>query len=61
LCPIAALKVVSRLVEQVLGPIVWDSSSGPYGFDHLPSFSMLDGFSLIVVVVDREWGADNHV
>jgi hypothetical protein len=41
--------------------VVWDSSPGPYGFDHLSGFSVLDRFGFVFVVVSWEWGANNCV
>jgi hypothetical protein len=59
--PVAGLEVVSWLVKRVLGTIVRDSSPGPYGFDHLSGFSVLDCFGFVFVVVSWEWGADDGV
>jgi hypothetical protein len=55
------LEIVSWLVEQVLGAIVWDSSSGPHGFNHLLGFSVLNRLSFVFVVVGWEWGTNNGI
>jgi hypothetical protein len=59
--PVAGLEVVSWLVKFVLGATVWDSPPGPYGFNHLSGFSVLDHFSFVLVVVSWEWGADDCI
>jgi hypothetical protein len=59
--PVAGLKIVLWLVKQVLGAIVWDSSPGPYGLNHLSGLSVLDCFSFVLVVVRQEWGTDDSV
>src|SRR5580693_5203332 len=55
LVPVTWLEVIPRLVKRILGSIVWDSSSGPYGLDHLSGFGMLYGFGFVLVVILREW------
>src|SRR5580693_2416727 len=59
LIPVVRLEVVLRLVECVLGAVVWDPSSGPYSFDHLSSFSVLYGLGFVLVVVFGEWRGDD--
>jgi hypothetical protein len=61
LVPIVWLEVVSWLVERILGAVVWDSSSGPYSFDHLLGFGVLYGFGLVLVVILGEWGSNDRV
>jgi hypothetical protein len=61
LVPVTWLEVIPRLVKRILGLIVWDSSSGPYGLDHLLGFGMLYGFGFVLVVILREWGHNDCV
>jgi hypothetical protein len=61
LVPATWLEVVSWLVERVLKAVIWDPSSGSYGFDHLSSLSVLYSFGLVLVVVFREWGSDDCI
>jgi hypothetical protein len=61
LIPVTRLEIIPWLIERILGAIVWDSLSGPYGFDHLLSFSMLYGFGFVFIVILGEWGSDDCV
>jgi hypothetical protein len=61
LVPVAWLEVVPWLVKRILRVVVWDPSSGSYGFDHLSSLGVLYGFGLVLVVVLREWRGNDCV
>jgi hypothetical protein len=40
---------------------VWQSSSGPNEFDHLPSFRDIDGPGFVLVIMLWEWNFDDFV
>jgi hypothetical protein len=59
LAPVALLCPTSELLEGVLRSVIWDSPSGPYSFDHLSGFRVLNGFGLVLLVgFWKRWGDD---
>ena len=61
LIPATLLHAASELLERILWAVIWDSSSGPYCFDHLSRFGVLNGFGLVLLVSFWERWGDNCV
>jgi hypothetical protein len=61
LVPVALLHATSELLEGVLWAVVWDSSPGPYRFNHLSGFSVLDSLCFVLLIGLREWWGDDCV
>jgi hypothetical protein len=61
LVPTALWEVAPELLKGVLRVVIRDSSSGPYGFDHLSGLGVLDGFGFVLLVGFWEWWGDNCI